>query len=120
MSKQVGSFRDLLVWQRSMELAVAVYTLTRGFPKEELHGMTSQMRRASISIASNIAEGKGRNSQGEFRQFLGVARGSAFELQTQLLLARRLEFCSESATKSCLSLAAEVERMIGPLIATLQ
>jgi four helix bundle protein len=119
MSKQFGSFRDLLVWQRSMELAVAVYTLTRSFPKDELYGLTSQMRRAAISISSNIAEGKGRNSAGEFRQFLGIARGSTFELQTQLLLARQLDFCNDLTAKPCLCLAAEVERMIGPLIALL-
>jgi four helix bundle protein len=78
------------------------------------------MRRAAISISSNIAEGKGRNSQGEFRQFPGIARGSVFELQTQLLLARRLDFCNDMSANPCLSLAAEVERMIGPLIATLE
>jgi four helix bundle protein len=120
MSKQSGSFRNLLVWKRSMELAVAIYALTRSFPKEELYGLTSQMRRAAISISSNIAEGRGQNSGGEFRQFLGIARGSVFELQTQLLLARKLDFCDDLAAKPCLSLAAEVEQMISPLIATLQ
>ena len=118
MSKQ--SFRDLLVWQRSMELAVEIYTLTRSFPKSELYGLTSQMRRAAISISSNIADGKGRSSKGELRQFLGIARGSTFELQTQLLLARKLDLCDDAAAKLCLSLAAEVERMIGPLISTLK
>ena len=120
MSKQPVSFRDLLVWQRSMELAVEIYTLTRSFPKSELYGLTSQMRRAAISVSSNIAEGRGRNSAGEFRQFLGIARGSTFELQTQLLLARKLDFCDDPTAKSCLSLAAEVKRMIGPLISTLK
>jgi len=76
----VQSFRDLLVWQRSIQLASAIYQLSRDFPPEELYGLTSQMRRAAVSIASNIAEGQGRLSTGEFKQFLGMARGSSFEL----------------------------------------
>jgi len=70
-----------------MELAAMVYTLTKTFPAEELYGLTSQLRRASVSIASNIAEGRGRGSDGEFRQFLNIAQGSTYEVQTQLLLA---------------------------------
>jgi len=83
----VQSFRDLHVWQRSMELAVAVYRLTQAFPREELYGLTSQLRRATVSIPSNIAEGQGRLNTREFRQYLGVARGSNCELQTQLEIA---------------------------------
>jgi four helix bundle protein len=78
----VQSFRDLLVWQRSMTLAVVVYRLTSEFPRQEMFGLISQMRRAIISIPCNIAEGQGRNSTGEFRQFLGIARGSNSEVQT--------------------------------------
>ena len=85
------SFRDLLVWQRSMQLAVAIYRLTRDFPREELYGLTSQIRRAAVSISSNIAEGQGRLSPGEFKQFLGIVRGSNFELQTQIEIARSLK-----------------------------
>jgi four helix bundle protein len=75
-------FQDLSVWQRAMELTVSVYGLTKTFPREEIYGLTSQLRRASVSIASNIAEGRGRRTDGEFRQFLGIAQGSTYEVQT--------------------------------------
>ncbi|MGA8669035.1 MAG: four helix bundle protein [Terracidiphilus sp.] len=88
------SFRDLLVWQRAIQLTVAVYRLTRDFPREELYGLTSQVRRSAISVASNIAEGQGRLTAGEFRQFLGIARGSNFEVQTQVEIARGWSFAS--------------------------
>jgi four helix bundle protein len=76
-----NGFRDLLVWQKSMQLAVEIYRLTKDFPGEEIYGLTSQIRRSAISVPSNIAEGHGRLSAGEFRQFLGIARGSTYELQ---------------------------------------
>jgi four helix bundle protein len=82
------AFRDLQVWQRSMQLTIAVYKLTHEFPREEMFGLTSQIRRSAVSLPSNIAEGQGRLTPGEFRQFLGIARGSNFELQTQLEIAR--------------------------------
>src|ERR1700677_673204 len=85
------SFRDLTVWQRSMQLTVAIYRLTQEFPREEIYGLTSQIRRAAVSLPSNIAEGHGRLNKGEYRQFLGIARASNFELQTQLQIARELE-----------------------------
>jgi four helix bundle protein len=84
------SFRDLVVWQRSIQLAVSIYSLSRDFPREEVYGLTSQIRRCAVSVSSNIAEGQGRLSTGEFRQFLGIASGSNFELQTQLEIARAL------------------------------
>ena len=84
----VQSFRDLQVWQRSIESTVAIYRLTQNFPREEVYGLTSQIRRSAVSVPSNIAEGQGRLATGEFRQFLGIARGSNFELQTQLEIAR--------------------------------
>jgi four helix bundle protein len=84
------SFRDLVVWQRSIQMASAIYRLSRGFPKEEMYGLTSQIRRSAISVPSNIAEGQGRLTTGEFRQSLGIARGSNFEIQTQLEIARTL------------------------------
>jgi four helix bundle protein len=89
---EIKSFRDLKVWQRSMEMAKAVYRLTQAFPKEEIYGLRSQMRRAAVSIPSNIAEGHGRLGTREYRQFLGIARGSNFELQTQLEIARSLGY----------------------------
>jgi four helix bundle protein len=81
------SYRDLLVWQRAIQMSLAIYRLTSDFPKEELFGLTSQVRRAGISVASNIAEGRGRLSKGEYRQFLGMARGSNAEVETQLVIA---------------------------------
>jgi four helix bundle protein len=76
------SFRDLTVWQKSMQLATSIYKLTQGFPREETYGLASQLRRAAVSIPSNIAEGHGRSGVGEYRHFLWIARGSNFELQT--------------------------------------
>ena len=84
------SFRELQVWQRSMQLTVAIYRLSQKFPREEIYGLTSQMRRSAVSIPSNIAEGQGRLNPPEFRQFLGIARASNCELQTQLEIARAL------------------------------
>jgi len=84
------SFRDLLVWQRSIQMSVAIYKLTAIFPKEETYGLSSQLRRAGVSVASNIAEGYARSSTGEYKQFLGIARGSNSEVQTQLVIAREL------------------------------
>jgi len=83
-----SSFRQLIMWQRALELTFAVYRATRSFPKDEMFGLTSQLRRASVSIPSNIAEGHGRATTGEFKQFLGIASGSVAELQTQLIIAR--------------------------------
>jgi len=84
------SYRKLIVWQTSFELAKDIYTLTRDLPREEQFGLTSQMRRCAVSIPSNIAEGQQRNNAKEYRQFLGVARGSAAELFTQLLLVQEI------------------------------
>lgn len=106
------SFRDLNVWQRAMQLTVAIYRLTRDFPREELYGLTSQIRRSAVSIPSNIAEGQGRFTNGEFRQFLGIARGSNCELQTQLEIARMLEMGSPQLIDQAESLSHEVGRMI--------
>jgi four helix bundle protein len=78
------AFQDLTVWQRAMELTVAIYGLTKRFPKEEVYGLSSQLRRAAVSIASNIAEGRGRGTDGEFKQFLSIAQGSTYEIHTQL------------------------------------
>jgi four helix bundle protein len=89
------SYRELQVWQRSIELATAVYRLTAGFPRDEVYGLSSQIKRAAVSVASNIAEGYGRLSRGEFRQFLAIARGSVLELQTQFEIAHRLDIGNE-------------------------
>ena len=108
--------RDLIVWQRAIQLTVGIYTLTRSFPKDEVYGLTSQMRRASVSVASNIAEGRGRLNPAEFRQFLGIAQGSIFELKTQLVVARQLEMGEGKALDKAENLSEEVSKMLGSFI----
>jgi four helix bundle protein len=88
----VQKYRDLVAWNKAMELVTEIYRVTHNFPKEELFGLMSQLRRAAVSIPSNIAEGKGRLSKGEFRQFLGNARGSLAEVETQILIAQNLSY----------------------------
>jgi four helix bundle protein len=115
----VESYRDLKVWQRAMEMTLAIYRATAGFPKEELFGLTSQIRRASVSVASNIAEGYGRGSKGEYRQFLAMARGSNLELQTQLYLATELGYGNPALLTEADSLSNEVSKMLNSLLAKL-
>jgi four helix bundle protein len=112
-------YRELKVWQRAVELTVLIYKLTQSFPKSELYGLTSQMRRATVSIASNIAEGRGRANGGEFRQFLSISRGSACELLTQIHVARALGFGADSALVDAESLGNEVSKMLLSFIQTL-
>lgn len=116
----VQSFRDLQVWQRSMQLTVAVYRMTRNFPREEIYGLTSQIRRSAVSVPSNIAEGQGRLNTGEFRQFLGVARGSNCELQTQLGIARALEFCNVKLLDEAEGVSHEVGKMLFAMLESLK
>ena len=113
------AFRDLNVWQRAMQLTVAIYRLTQGFPREEIYGLSSQIRRAAVSIPSNIAEGQGRLSMGEFKQFLSVARGSNQELQTQLEIARALKFGDSTLIDEAENLSHEVGKMIYALLESL-
>jgi four helix bundle protein len=114
------SFRELDVWQRAMELAVAVYKLTTAFPDSERFGLVSQLRRAAVSIPSNISEGSGRATKGEYLQFLGHARGSAFEVETQLELARVLGFGKEDAQLKTSDLCTEVGKMLRAMMQSLQ
>jgi len=116
----VQSFRDLLVGQRSIQLASAIYRLTQDFPREEPYRLTSQVTRAAISIASNIAEGQGRLTTGEFRQFPGMARGSGFELQTQLEVARSLELGCAKSIDEAEALSLEVTKMINGILKALK
>ncbi|MDR3750541.1 MAG: four helix bundle protein [Terracidiphilus sp.] len=113
------AFQDLTVWQRAMEMTVCIYGLTRTFPKDEMYGLTSQLRRASVSVASNIAEGRGRMTDGEFRQFLGMAQGSTYEVQTQLLVARRLKTGDEATLNEAEALCIETSKMLGAFIQSL-
>lgn len=110
------SYRDLKAWQRSIELSVSIYKLTADFPREEVYGLSSQLRRASVSVASNLAEGYGRASRGEFRQFVGMARGSVLELQTQLVIAKALGFGKAPKLRTAESLAEETGKMTWALM----
>jgi len=109
-------FHNLTVWQRAIDLTVCIYKLTQRFPKEEMYGLVSQLRRASVSVASNIAEGRGRLNPAEFRQFLGVALGSTFEVQTQLVVARRLNMGNEKAIDEAAALGDQVSKMLTAFI----
>ncbi|MGO8758537.1 MAG: four helix bundle protein [Terracidiphilus sp.] len=107
-----ASFMDLVVWQRAVQLSIEIYRLTAAFPKSEQFGLVNQMRRASVSIASNIAEGYGRSTKGEYLQFLGHARGSKCELQTQLVIAKALGFGGGKSYEQAEQLCADVSRML--------
>jgi four helix bundle protein len=109
------SFKDLVVWQRAVELSIAVYKLTAGFPRDERFGLTDQMRRAAVSVASNISEGAGRSTKGEFLLFLGHARGSICELQTQLVISAGLGYGAEEFRNPVEALAVETSRMLNAL-----
>jgi four helix bundle protein len=113
------SYRDLLVWQKSMVLVKEIYLETRGFPKEEAYGLTSQMRWAAVSVPCNIAEGQGRASKKEFKQFLALSRGSLLALETQLQIAADLEFLRADQTKPLLGKTEELLRMLNGLMASL-
>lgn len=114
------NFRNLKVWEKSHSLTLDVYEFTSAYPKEELYGLTSQMRRSSSSIPSNIAEGCGRNSQPQFAQFLNIAFGSASELEYQLILSKDLEFIDEKTSNILLDRVTEVKRMLTSLIKMVQ
>ncbi len=111
-----GSYREIKVWQRAIEMVVDIYSCTRSFPKEEMFGLASQLRRAAVSIASNIAEGKGRRTDREFLQFLHHARGSVFEVETQLTIAARLGYMPETEGLRLGNSAGEIARMLNGLI----
>jgi four helix bundle protein len=113
------SFRELMVWQRAIQLTVSIYRLTEQLPKAEIYGLTSQLRRAGVSVASNIAEGYGRGTRGEYKQFLAMARGSNLEVQTQLVVARELGFGRARDLDATEAASEEVSKMLYSLIAKL-
>jgi four helix bundle protein len=115
----MAGYRDLKVWRLAMELAEDVYKLCTGFPKQEVYGLTSQLQRAVVSIPSNIAEGQARNSNKEFNHFLGIARGSLAELETQIMLAQRLDYLTTEKTNSALEKAEEIGKMLKGLQKTI-
>ena len=119
-SQGIKSYRDLRVWQEAMSLAEGCYRLTRNFPREEMFGLTAQIRRSAVSIAANIAEGHGRENTGSFIQFLRIAQGSVKELETHLLVAKRVGVTNEKAIASLSGSCDEIGRMLRALIRTLQ
>jgi len=114
------SFKKLTVWQHAIELTVEVYKLTSSFPDSERFGLTSQLRRAAVSVASNISEGYGRATKGEYIQFLGHARGSYSEVETQIVIAKALGFGNVQMLKTTEELCSEVGRMLGALMKSLR
>jgi len=114
------SYKDLIVWQKSMELVKEIYLLTSRFPVSETYGLASQMRRAAISMPSNIAEGYCRGSRKEFTQFINIAFGSGAELETQILLAKSLNFSDEEKLKKVTMLLEEIMRMLNALLKKLK
>lgn len=112
--ERISSYKELIVWQKSVELVSKVYEITRLFPEEEKYGLTSQIRRSAVSIPSNIAEGYGRGSSKTYLQFLSIARGSLFELETQFRIARKLNFISVNDDIEII--ISEISRMLNALI----
>ncbi len=113
---KVKTYRDLLVWQKAMQLVTQIYSITKNLPREELYGLTSQIRRSSVSIPSNIAEGYGRNSRNDYLRFLQISIGSLFELQTQLEICLNLKYLPENNHSEIYEQSREVERMLSSLI----
>jgi four helix bundle protein len=114
------TYRDLKASQKAMELVTVVYASTQKFPKEKTYGLTSQMRRAAVSIPSNIAEGQGRRLEGDFQHFLRNGRGSLLELETQILIARNLRYLGEGDAEALLAMCAEVGRILNGLIGSVR
>ena len=116
----MNDYRDLIVWQKSMELVKEVYMLTKCFPKEEAFALTLQIRRAAVSIPSNIAEGYGRQSKHDYLRFLSIARGSKNEVETQLQICLMLSYLSTENSGPALSLCEEIGKMLNALMATVK
>lgn len=114
--KTLQSYRELILWQRAIQVCVAIYRFTGSFPKEEIYGLTNQLRRASVSVPSNVAEGYGRLSKEQFRHFLGIAKGSNLELQTQLVIARELGLGNAQEAERIEGLSFEVGKMLTTMI----
>ena len=114
------SYRELIAWQKAMDFVMEVYKISRTFPREELHGLSTHLRRSAVSIPSNIAEGQARYSPSEFYHFLGRARGSLVEVETQLLISQNLGYFIPEHGKQLLDKAAEVGRILSGLIAAIR
>lgn len=116
----INSYRDLLIWQKSMFLVTEIYKVTVSFSKEEIYGITSQIRRSSVSVPSNIAEGYGRNSTGDYKRFLHIALGSLYELQTQIEICFRLQYLKNEPFKALQTQTNELERMMNSMISKIK
>jgi four helix bundle protein len=116
----VRHYQQLIAWQKAMDFAEAVYIVSRDFPKEELYALTGQLRRAAVSIPSNVAEGQGRGAGKEFARFLRIGNGSRQEVETQLLLAERLGYLDSGSVDALLEVSAEVGRLIAGLMKSLK
>ena len=114
------SYRDLIAWQKAMQFVTEVYRATRNFPREETYGLGSQLRRAAVSVPSNVAEGQARFSPREFHQFLSHARGSLVEIETQLMIAENLAYLTHEDTERLLDRAAELGRVLNGLISSIR
>ena len=115
-----GTFRDLRCWQKALDLTISIYSFTRQFPKEEVFGLSSQLRRAAVSVMSNIAEGKGRLSDRDSIRFLGNARGSLFEVESQIEVAEKLMYISAADAASLRAKASETGKLLNGLISALR
>ena len=113
-------YQDLVVWQKAMELVTAIYGVTRNWPHEEQYGLTSQVRRAAVAVPSNLAEGHGRSGRREFAHHVSIAYGSLCELETQLLIAERLDYSDVETTESLMNRIADVRRLTNGLLRSLQ
>jgi len=120
MTNSVRSFHDLVAWQKAMELVTEIYKVSQKFPKEEMFGLTSQIRRAGVSIPSNIADGRGKSSKGEFQQFLYHARGSLAEVETQLLIAINLGYIEKEEVSHISQLIARVGKLLHGLLSAIK
>jgi len=115
----MGNFRELATWQKAMHLAEEIYSATASFPPAEIYNLTSQLRRSAVSIPSNIAEGQGRSHDGDFSKFLLNARGSAYELETQIELASRLRYLDAAKSSNLIEHTEEVSRMLNGMLRSL-
>lgn len=120
MTEQIKTYRDLLIWQKSMALVTEIYRLSKSFPKDETYGLVSQMRRCAVSVPSNIAEGSGRNSTNDYIRFLYIAIASLYELQTQIEIALNLQYLSKTDFDKLYESSREIERMLSSLIKKLE
>jgi four helix bundle protein len=120
MTNAVKSLHDLVAWQKAMELVTEIYQVSQKFPKEEMFGLTSQIRRAAVSIPSNIAEGRGKSSKGESQQFLHHSMGSLAEVETQIVIAQNLGYLNAAEAEPVMEIIAEVGRLLNGLLTSLK